>query len=85
MIKSSGSKTASGIISAQPCKFFGATLVGSAETSTLTIYDNAASATGTAIAITKDSVILPIPIRCANGIYASLTDTGNYIVYYMED
>lgn len=57
---------------------------------TLTIYDNASSATGDVVfkAVvaatnrTKD-VIFNVPVRCVNGLYCDIQGTGaEYIVYH---
>lgn len=89
MIRSSGTKGSSSLIHDGPCRYWGAKLINDATASvTLTVYDNTAAG-GTVVDYCQasdnknSSGMLPNPIRCFNGLYASLSaDNGDYIIYY---
>lgn len=92
MIKSSGLKSASGVIYTGRCKYWGSRIVGSASNEpTVKIYDNT-DASGTVVDFLSAPVnshiaggLNPNFVRCFNGLYGSLVSTGDYIVYYEEE
>lgn len=94
-MKSSGKQGASAVICAHPCWLRAVVLVGdTAKEPTLTLYDDASAASGTAVAFLMASdechtVILTLPgdrgLYCPSGIYGALSATeGDFIVYYDE-
>lgn len=92
MIVSSGKQGASAVIFNKPCHLRGIMFVGdTAQEPTLTVYNHASAASGTAVAFAMVSDECHCffawfgeeGIKCSLGLYAALSAaTGDYIIYY---
>jgi hypothetical protein len=95
-MRTSGSKTASGVIMAGPGRWFGTVVTpdGSNDV-TVTMYDNASAGSGTKLAPSMtfagdggtQALQPPIePVDCINGIYVTATVAGGgtveFVTYY---
>ena len=88
--RSSGLKTTDAIIAVGKNRINAVTLIGGSTASSVIIYDNASSASGTVLAkltqatnLVTTSMIFTNPIYAENGIYADVSGTAaEYIVHY---
>lgn len=84
---SASSKTASAAVKASAGKYYGYIVTVALSAAAVTIYDNT-SATGTVIDVIPASAaagtrgVLPAPVPCANGIYASFGGTGTVVFLF---
>ena len=83
--------TATGAIKASAGKYYGYKVTTTLGAGAITVYDNASAASGTVIDViaastavgdTDGTIILPAPIPCSAGMYASFASTGTVLFLY---
>ena len=87
---SAAALTATAVVKASAGKYYGYKVTTALNAAAITIFDNASAASGTVIDVipastgvtATNTTILPTPIPCANGIYASFAGTGTVLFLY---
>lgn len=85
---SKAAKTGTGAVKASAGKYYGYIVTTALSAAAITLYDDAAAASGTVIDVIPASTpagtrgILSAPVPCANGIYASFGGTGTVLFLY---
>jgi hypothetical protein len=83
--------TGTAAVKASAGKYYGYKVTTTLGAGAVTVYDNASAASGTVIDViaastavgdTDGTIILPAPIPCSNGIYASFASTGTVLFLY---
>jgi hypothetical protein len=82
--------TGTAAVKASAGKYYGYKVTTALSAAAITIYDNASAASGTVIDVipastgvtATNTTILPTPIPCSNGIYASFAGTGTVLFLY---
>ena len=90
-IQSSGDATATGVVTAKPCRLWGFTGYATSDDVEITLHDNAAAASGTVIDRMKiDHSVKPTDhnnchgVICDNGIYLTITGTTPKCICHFE-
>lgn len=88
---SKSSLTGTAAVKASAGLYYGYKVTTTLGAGAITVYDNASAASGTVIDVIAAStavgdvdgtIILPSPIPCSNGIYASFASTGTVLFLY---
>lgn len=88
---SKSSLTGTAAVKASAGMYYGYKVTTALGAGAITVYDNASAASGTVIDVIEASTaigdvdgmrILPSPIPCSNGIYASFASTGTVLFLY---
>jgi hypothetical protein len=85
---STSAKTSTGAVKATSGKYYGYIVTTALSAAAITIYDNDDGASGTVVDVIPASTtagtrgILPAPIPCSAGIYASFAGTGTVLFLF---
>jgi len=91
-IQSSGDKTATGVVTAKPCRYWGMTGYATSDDVEITLHDNYEAASGTVVDRMKidfsvkptDHHTIPRGVFCAQGLYMTISGTSPKAVIQFE-